>query len=370
MIANLFLTICIILLSPFFQSCSCSNSVNIITAEPSSGSPIDTPLVGPNRGAPSTHWGSWGHTATTSMESNFNRTLYVNQAAGNNGNSGLSDQEPLATIQMAATIAQPGDRILISDGIYRETITLANSGSIGLPIIFEGQSIENTIITGADNIAQLQLGTGVELTGLTSKGFETNAHNFEFNGLTVDSGNTLTLDNTEFAHGRSSVLSSFGGDNRGARMNLQIPSGSQISLRTYFKINSAFNLAATGQTFEWLNLKHNYISSTTPFLRFGFRADIAGNISLWSRLDLPGPINTVIYNGVAGEISKDQWHYVEVRYFGNEPTTGGVALYLNGNLLGERRNLNTTDPLVATFDRIELGGNTTGGTRPTLGSLF
>jgi len=43
---------------------------------------------------------------------------------------------PLASIQRAATLAQPGDTVLIRGGTYRETVTPTNSGTAGAPITF------------------------------------------------------------------------------------------------------------------------------------------------------------------------------------------------------------------------------------------
>jgi len=43
---------------------------------------------------------------------------------------------PFATIQKAASVAQPGDVVKIRDGIYRKTVTPANSGTEEEPIIF------------------------------------------------------------------------------------------------------------------------------------------------------------------------------------------------------------------------------------------
>jgi len=60
---------------------------------------------------------------------------------------------PLHTIQQAATLAQPGDMVLIRGGTYRETVTPANSGTAAAPITFEAYNNEPVILSGADPVA-------------------------------------------------------------------------------------------------------------------------------------------------------------------------------------------------------------------------
>ena len=66
-----------------------------------------------------------------------NFTLYVS-AKGDDKNPG-SNELPFRTIQKAADVAKPGDRILIKEGIYQEFVTIKNSGYIDNRIIFEGE---------------------------------------------------------------------------------------------------------------------------------------------------------------------------------------------------------------------------------------
>ena len=321
-------------------------------------------------GADNTQWNQWGHLNTPNWTSSFSRTLYVDAQNGSDSHDGLSAPQAFKTIQYASTQAQPGDRILIADGIYRETITPVQSGTSQHPIVLEGQSVSNTIITGSDRIVSLASGLGSELNGMEANGFEHTTNNFGFNGTTVESGNTLMIDDNEKSHGTSSLKTQFSGTHRGARLNRNIESGDTLVVRAYFRINTSFDLNVTGQTFEWINLKKDYDNPGSPFLRFGFRTNVSGQISIWTRLDRPGPNNTVIYSGTAGEISREQWHQLEIRYYGNEALTGGVELYLDNILIAQRRDLDTTDPSVSGFNRLEIGGNTSGGARPIQDSIM
>jgi hypothetical protein len=70
-----------------------------------------------------------------------------------------SDQDPgsinapFQTIQHAASLAQAGDHVEIRAGTYHETVTPANSGTAGAPIVFEAYNNEQVFISGADPIS-------------------------------------------------------------------------------------------------------------------------------------------------------------------------------------------------------------------------
>lgn len=46
---------------------------------------------------------------------------------------------PFRTIQKAADVSVPGDRIIVTQGVYNEFLTIKNSGTFHAPIVFEGQ---------------------------------------------------------------------------------------------------------------------------------------------------------------------------------------------------------------------------------------
>lgn len=50
-------------------------------------------------------------------------SFYVSSRTGNNANDGRAEARPLATIQRAVDLAQPGDVILVSDGTYTANVT-------------------------------------------------------------------------------------------------------------------------------------------------------------------------------------------------------------------------------------------------------
>ncbi len=76
--------------------------------------------------------------------------------------TGLPAAAQIRTISEAATKAGPGDTVLIHDGIYRETVTVEQSGTPERPIRFEAAPGERVVITGADEIREWRKEPGVE----------------------------------------------------------------------------------------------------------------------------------------------------------------------------------------------------------------
>jgi hypothetical protein len=65
-------------------------------------------------------------------------SYYVDVKTGNDGNAGTVTN-PFQTIQKAADVANPGDNILIREGVYREFVTIKKSGTTSSGITFEGE---------------------------------------------------------------------------------------------------------------------------------------------------------------------------------------------------------------------------------------
>lgn len=77
------------------------------------------------------------------------------------GNPGTREA-PLKTISAAAARAVAGDEVLVRPGIYREAVTLTNSGAPGKPIVFRSEVVRAAVISGADIVTNLQAeGVGV-----------------------------------------------------------------------------------------------------------------------------------------------------------------------------------------------------------------
>lgn len=70
---------------------------------------------------------------------------------GNNRFCG-SKQYPFSTIQKAANIAVPGDRIIVHEGVYREWVKPQNGGTKSAPIVYEAAATEKVEIRGSERI--------------------------------------------------------------------------------------------------------------------------------------------------------------------------------------------------------------------------
>ena len=78
-------------------------------------------------------------------------TYFVSTAGSDLGAGTLA--APFRTIQRAASVAQPGDTVLIRGGVYRETVVPAHSGTQNAPITFAAYKGEDVIVSGADPIS-------------------------------------------------------------------------------------------------------------------------------------------------------------------------------------------------------------------------
>jgi hypothetical protein len=79
----------------------------------------------------------------------FSATYYVSASKGSDDNAG-AEKMPFKTIQKAADVMVAGDICLIDDGIYRETITLKNSGTKDKPISFKAMEDADVVISGTE----------------------------------------------------------------------------------------------------------------------------------------------------------------------------------------------------------------------------
>ena len=72
-----------------------------------------------------------------------------------NGSSAAADTNPgtreasLKTVSAAAARAVAGDEVLVRPGIYREAVTLTNSGALGKPIVFRSEEPLMTALSGS-----------------------------------------------------------------------------------------------------------------------------------------------------------------------------------------------------------------------------
>lgn len=70
---------------------------------------------------------------------------------GNDNDSGTLEY-PLRHIQYAANKVQPGDKVIIHEGIYRESVAPVRGGEEGKPIVFQAAEGEKVMIKGSEVI--------------------------------------------------------------------------------------------------------------------------------------------------------------------------------------------------------------------------
>ncbi len=81
----------------------------------------------------------------------FAKDIYVAKN-GDDSNPGTMES-PYLTISMAASVAEAGDVVYIREGTYEETLTPANSGTAGNPIIFQSYPGEKVIISAMEALS-------------------------------------------------------------------------------------------------------------------------------------------------------------------------------------------------------------------------
>ena len=76
---------------------------------------------------------------------------YVDGAAGNDSNDGLSLTTAWKTIQKSFNTAVAGSTVMIKGGTYYEQLTVKVSGTAGSPVTFTNYNGEQVIIDGSKN---------------------------------------------------------------------------------------------------------------------------------------------------------------------------------------------------------------------------
>ena len=77
--------------------------------------------------------------------------IYHVSKQGNDTNNG-SITAPFLTIQKAASLALPGDRVIVHEGVYREWVKPEFGGNRLSPIVYEAAENEHVIIKGSEQI--------------------------------------------------------------------------------------------------------------------------------------------------------------------------------------------------------------------------
>lgn len=84
------------------------------------------------------------------MDERVGTTYYVAKT-GNDENIG-SENSPFKTISRAGEVAQPGDTVIISGGVYEEDLAPKNSGTASNPIIYKAKEGERVTVSAFETV--------------------------------------------------------------------------------------------------------------------------------------------------------------------------------------------------------------------------
>jgi len=85
----------------------------------------------------------------------FTKDIHVSALAIINGDG--SEAAPYNTIQAAASVALPGDEIVIHAGTYHETVTPSKSGTANARIVYRPYQEDMVIIDATDQVSNWEV---------------------------------------------------------------------------------------------------------------------------------------------------------------------------------------------------------------------
>jgi len=98
-----------------------------------------------------------------------NHTYYVDCGAGNDSNAG-NEEKPFGSMQKAADTVQPGDIVIVKDGIYNESVDIKISGNKDEAIIFLAEHAGSVLLDGEGTLRygfKLENGDYVRIEGFS-----------------------------------------------------------------------------------------------------------------------------------------------------------------------------------------------------------
>src|SRR5207253_1318029 len=123
---------------------------------------------------------------------------YVDGASGNDGNPGDSTR-PFRTVQQAAGVVNPGDVVIVRNGVYtgdgNAVLSIGRGGSAGNLVVFKSQNKWGAVLDGQNNYSAkvIEIGTnyvrveGFEVKGSNHYGVDpsTSTHDIEIVGNNI-----------------------------------------------------------------------------------------------------------------------------------------------------------------------------------------
>lgn len=87
-------------------------------------------------------------------EKKVGKTYYVAQTEAASDDNNGSSLAPFKTLKKAGTVAEPGDTVIIREGVYRETFAPKNDGTEANPITFRAAEGEKVVISASDELGK------------------------------------------------------------------------------------------------------------------------------------------------------------------------------------------------------------------------
>lgn len=310
-------------------------------------------------------------------------TYYVSKA-GNDFNSGRSASNSFLTIQKAANVVNPGDTVIVDDGVYTATseaiVMLSRSGTSVNPIIFKSKNKWGAVLDGRNNTnARGFILNNVSYIILENFEFraisgwaivaEVGSHHLKIRGNHIhDIGRICTntymglvgtyLNNVSYVFFEQNVTHDIGrfakGENGCTTTNeyyknhdhgLYLNGVNNVIVRN----NIFFNIKR-GQgihIYSYNNLNSSYLRIENNTFAYGNPYHPAGHMMIWGSLNNSLIANNIFYSqlGSALQIYQGSMAYsnVEIK---NNITYGGKGTINTGTAVGVviSNNLNNTDP--------------------------
>lgn len=255
------------------------------------------------------------------------RSFYV-APGGDNDNDG-SIEAPLASIQLALNSAdEPGDRVIVREGVYREYLTFPHDGTADKPIEVTAYPGETPVLDASglttDRVAQVLIEDRehVILGGFTIRGFRSSVRAAAV--FVLGSGDSITLRNLTIHDVRPTQ--GYEGDMRA--VGIYSVGGGLIK-----------NVTVAGCTFKDVMTGYSEVLTITGAVR---DFDVRNNTAFHNQTNpvfLAAGLNDAQGNGllvmpdgsvVDGDPAGPGRFAHNTIYSNTDPNRGGIALYVNG----------------------------------------
>ena len=299
-------------------------------------------------------------------------TFYVDNVNGNDANRGDSPSTAFATIAKVNSLALTGGQTVAfkAGGEWHELLTVSHSGTTAAPITYTSYgSGAQPIISAADTVSGWTQGTGVATQEACSapafcSGFEAPGFSDWTSASTSNNDTNVTLSTARSNHGASSMAlySANGSDTRGwVTRSIAAPGpNSTLAVRWYF-------LAPAGSLKPNNALRMLYLASSGTQVGFAtLVTDANGTPSTIDFYDTRHSLRILNPSPLTGYVA-GQWNEVEID-IAISSTNGGGTVYLNGNLLSQINNIDTSAD--RDIDTVDLGNQAYGGAIASGGTIY